>query len=75
MDKQELIKNNNSLVEDIRSIIEHGRQVAYAAVSQTAIATYWNLIIRYCTTNIFGLPRRVSCFFCLLAENNQENIW
>ncbi len=43
MDKQELIKNNNSLVEDIRSIIEHGRQVAYAAVSQTAIATYWNI--------------------------------
>ena len=28
---------------DIRSIIEHGRQTAYAAVGQAAIMTYWNV--------------------------------
>lgn len=29
-------------VADIRSIFEHGRQQAYAADRQTAIATFWN---------------------------------
>ncbi|MBR7022776.1 MAG: hypothetical protein IKI09_04810 [Bacteroidales bacterium] len=28
---------------DIRSIIEQGRQQAYAAVGQAAIATFWNV--------------------------------
>ena len=28
---------------DIRSIIEHGRQTAYAAAGQAAIMTYWNV--------------------------------
>ena len=43
--------NNNSklanarttLLSDVRAIIEQGRKVAYEAVGQTAIATYWNV--------------------------------
>lgn len=30
-------------LNDIRSIIEHGRQTAYAAAGQAAIMTYWNV--------------------------------
>lgn len=42
------IKNRNTalpdnFVNDVRSIIEQGRRQAYAAVGQTAIATYWNV--------------------------------
>ena len=33
----------DNLVNDVRSIIEQGRQQAYAAVGQAAIATYWNV--------------------------------
>lgn len=33
----------DNFVNDVRSIIEHGRQQAYAAVGQVAIATYWNV--------------------------------
>ena len=33
----------NNFVNDVRSIIEQGRRQAYAAVGQTAIATYWNI--------------------------------
>ena len=33
----------DSFVDDVRSIIEKGRQQAYAAVGQTAIATYWSV--------------------------------
>ena len=33
----------DNFVNDVRSIIEQGRQQAYAAVGQAAIATYWNL--------------------------------
>ena len=34
---------DKSFIADIRSIIEHGRQQAYAADRQTAIATFWNV--------------------------------
>ena len=33
----------DKFVTDIRSIIEQGRQQAYAAVGQVSIATYWNV--------------------------------
>ncbi|WP_316931142.1 DUF1016 N-terminal domain-containing protein [Bacteroides timonensis] len=39
-------KNNiisNGFVNDVRSIIERGRQQAYAAAGQVAIMTYWNV--------------------------------
>ena len=34
---------DKSFIADIRSIIEHGRQQAYTADRQTAIATFWNV--------------------------------
>ena len=40
--KQEIMLPDN-FVNDVRSIIEQGRRQAYAAVGQTAIATYWNV--------------------------------
>lgn len=43
MSKQEEIKLPETLLDDIRNIIEHGRKQAYAAVGQTAIATFWNV--------------------------------
>ena len=33
----------DNFVNDVRSIIEQGRQQAYAAAGQAAIATYWNV--------------------------------
>ena len=42
MDKQE-DKNYNSLVSDIRNIIEEGRRRAFASAGQIAILTYWNI--------------------------------
>lgn len=33
----------DALVNDIRSIIEQGRKMAYAAAGQAAIATFWNV--------------------------------
>lgn len=33
----------DNFVNDVRSIIEQGQRQAYAAVGQTAIATYWNV--------------------------------
>ena len=39
----ELIKNTADVLCDIRSIIENGRKMAYAAAGQAAIATYWNV--------------------------------
>ena len=38
-----IFNGQNIFVADIRSIIEHGRQQAYAAVGHTAIATFWNV--------------------------------
>ena len=32
-----------SFISDVRAIIDHGRKMAYAAASQAAIATYWNV--------------------------------
>lgn len=34
---------NTNILADIRKIIDSGRQAAYAAVSQTMIATYWHI--------------------------------
>jgi hypothetical protein len=34
---------DKSFIADIRSIIEHGRQQAYAADRQATIATFWNV--------------------------------
>lgn len=36
-------ENTGQVVTDIRSIIEQGRKMAYAAAGQAAIATYWNI--------------------------------
>lgn len=38
-----LAKANTALLNDIRTIIEQGRKMAYAAAGQAAIATYWNV--------------------------------
>ena len=38
-----IFNGQNIFIADIRSIIEHGRQQAYAAVGQAAIATFWNV--------------------------------
>lgn len=35
--------NTDSILHDIRTIIENGRRAAYEAVGHTAIATYWNI--------------------------------
>lgn len=40
--KQEIMLPDK-FVNEVRSIIEQGRRQAYAAVGQTAIATYWNV--------------------------------
>ncbi len=38
-----MAKANTALLNDIRTIIEQGRKMAYAATGQAAIATYWNV--------------------------------
>lgn len=38
-----LANANTALLNDIRTIIEQGRKMAYAAAGQAAIATYWNV--------------------------------
>lgn len=43
MTKRDTKLQNTTFVNDIRAIIENGRQLAYAAVGQAAIATYWNV--------------------------------
>ena len=47
MDKKEdsnkELRMADALVNDIRSIIEQGRKMAYAAAGQAAIATFWNV--------------------------------
>lgn len=35
--------NNNSLISDIRSIIDEGRRQAYSAVNIAMVSTYWNV--------------------------------
>lgn len=37
-----MLKEQN-FVNDVRSIIEQGRKMAYAAAGQAAITTYWNV--------------------------------
>lgn len=34
---------HNSLISDVRSIIDEGRRQAYSAVNATMISTYWNV--------------------------------
>lgn len=34
---------NNSLISDVRSIIDEGRRQAHSAVNATMISTYWNV--------------------------------
>lgn len=43
MRKKNDIIISDSLVTDVRSIIENGRKQAFAAVGQVAILTYWNI--------------------------------
>ena len=38
-----IFNGQNIFIADIRSIIEHGRQQAYAADRQAAITTFWNV--------------------------------
>lgn len=38
-----LANANTALLNDIRTIIDQGRKMAYAAAGQAAIATYWNV--------------------------------
>jgi len=41
--KRDKKQQDSTFVNDIRAIIENGRQLAYAAAGQAAIATYWNV--------------------------------
>lgn len=34
---------SKTLVADLRSIIEHGKRQAYAAINASMITTYWNV--------------------------------
>ena len=34
-----------TLVNDVCTIIEHGREVAYSAVNMTMIETYWKILV------------------------------
>lgn len=42
-DSNKELRTADALVNDIRSIIEQGRKMAYAAAGQAAIATFWNV--------------------------------
>ena len=42
-DSNNELRTADALVNDIRSIIEQGRKMAYAAAGQAAIATFWNV--------------------------------
>ena len=42
-DNNNELRTADALVNDIRSIIEQGRKMAYAAAGQAAIATFWNV--------------------------------
>ena len=43
MEKQNKMLKEQTFVNDVRSIIEQGRKMAYAAAGQAAITTYWNV--------------------------------
>lgn len=43
MENKKNIIISDSLVADVRTIIEEGRRHAFAAVGQVAILTYWNV--------------------------------
>ena len=70
------LTTNENVLNDIRKIIEAGRQQAYAAAGQIAIATYWNIGKRiveeeqqgqerakYGTTLIANLARQLTLEF------------
>ena len=42
-DSNKELRTADALVNDIRSIIEQGRKMAYSAAGQAAIATFWNV--------------------------------
>lgn len=43
MSQKDIITLSESLVSDVRSIIEEGRRTAFAATGKIAIITYWNI--------------------------------
>ena len=43
MTEKGITQQGLTFISDIRAIIDHGRKMAYAAVGQAAIATYWNV--------------------------------
>lgn len=43
MNGKEINQQEKTFINDIRSIIEQGQKMAYAAAGQAAIATYWNV--------------------------------
>ncbi|MBR2261877.1 MAG: DUF1016 family protein [Paludibacteraceae bacterium] len=43
MEKQNKMLKEQNFVNDVRSIIEQGRKMAYTAAGQAAITTYWNV--------------------------------
>jgi predicted nuclease of restriction endonuclease-like (RecB) superfamily len=43
MEEKNISQHGRAFVNDVRTIIERGRQMAYAAAGQAAIATYWNV--------------------------------
>lgn len=43
MKKLEITQQGQTFVNDVKTIIEKGRKMAYAAAGQAAIVTYWNI--------------------------------
>ena len=43
MDNNSITTGTEKFHKDIRAIIETGRKLAYAAVGQTTVATYWQI--------------------------------
>ena len=41
--KQPVERKTDTLLQDLRSIIEKGRAMAYAAASTVMLDTYWNI--------------------------------
>lgn len=48
------ITANSSVLNDIRTIIEQGRQHAYAAANQAAVLTYWHIEQRIVEEEQYG---------------------
>ena len=63
---------SSTFFSDIRTIIEKGRQTAYAAVGQTTIVTYWNIGRRIVEEEQGGSERAV--YGKSLIQNLAENL-